>query len=275
MQVKFKINKKIIIAIIVFILLFIFFYYQNKHIVTSNYIYESAKVGTDLDGYRIVCISDLHNASFGKNNKKLLKDIKDCSPDIIVITGDLVDSNHTNIERALDFAEQAANIAPVYYVTGNHEYWLDKTDYEELMAGLSDIGVIILNDSIVRIDKGNSSFMLAGLDDNSLNNGVLKDLVKDSNDLVVVLAHEPQYITNYANSNVDLVLSGHAHGGQFNIPFTGGVYAPDQGFFPQYVSGKHIRDNTELIISRGLGNSVIPIRLFNYPEIVVVELKRP
>ena len=275
MQVKFKINKKIIIAIIVFILLFIFFYYQNKHIVTSNYIYESAKVGTDLDGYRIVCISDLHNASFGKNNKKLLKDIKDCSPDIIVITGDLVDSNHTNIERALDFAEQAANIAPVYYVTGNHEYWLDKTDYEELMAGLSDIGVIILNDSIVRIDKGNSSFMLAGLDDNSLNNGVLKDLVKDSNDLVVVLAHEPQYITNYANSNVDLVLSGHAHGGQFKIPFAGGVYAPDQGFFPQYVSGKHIRDNTELIISRGLGNSVIPIRLFNYPEIVVVELKRP
>lgn len=271
---KFRIKKKIFITIIISILLFIFFYYQNKHIVTSNYIYESAKIGTDLDGYRIACISDLHNASFGKNNKKLLEKIKESEPDIIVITGDFVDSNHTNIERALEFAAHVVDIAPVYYVTGNHEYWLDKTDYEELINGLSDIGIIILKDSIVRIDKGNSSFMLAGLDDNSLNNGVLNGLVNDCNDLVVVLAHEPQYITNYASSNVDLVLSGHTHGGQFNIPFAGGVYAPDQGFFPQYVSGKHIMDNTELIISRGLGNSVIPIRLFNYPEIVVVELKR-
>ena len=89
----------------------------------------------------------------------------------------------------------------------------------------------------------------------------------------VVLAHEPQYIKQYACSNVDLVLSGHAHGGQFRIPFFGGIVAPDQGFFPKYSEGIHVEQDTTMVISRGLGNSIIPLRLFNYPEIVCVELK--
>ena len=97
-------------------------------------------------------------------------------------------------------------------------------------------------------------------------------MIRDRKELTVVLAHEPQYIQDYADAKADLVLSGHAHGGQVRVPFVGGVVAPDQGFFPQYTSGEHICDKTEMIISRGLGNSIIPLRLFNYPEIVCVEL---
>jgi len=91
-------------------------------------------------------------------------------------------------------------------------------------------------------------------------------------EFTVVLAHEPQYLARYASSGVDLVLSGHAHGGQFRLPFVGGIVAPDQGFLPEYTAGEYYMDGTEMIVSRGLGNSVIPVRLFNYPEIVCVEL---
>ncbi len=157
-------------------------------------------------------ISDLHNATFGKNNRKLLDAIKSCSPDMIVITGDLVYSNHTDVERAVSFVEQAVTIAPVYYVTGNHEYWLTSTDRQQTLQGILSAGA-------------------------------------------------------------DLVLSGHAHGGQFRLPFIGGLVAPDQGFLPEYTSGEYTIANTNMIVSRGLGNSIIPVRLFNYPEIVCVELK--
>ena len=107
--------------------------------------------------------------------------------------------------------------------------------------------------------------------ENNTHNVVHED--SDEREFTVVLAHEPQYLARYAGTGVDLVLSGHAHGGQFRIPFVGPVYAPGQGFFPKLTNGEHEDGNTKMIISRGLGNSVIPVRLFNNPEIVVVILK--
>lgn len=267
-------HKKILILILIIIILIPFCLYQNKHLVITTYTYESEKLGADLDGYRIVQISDLHNAEFGKENKKLLETIRSCSPDIIVITGDLVDSNHTNVECAVAFVKEAVKIAPVYYVTGNHEYWLDPSENEQMMQGILAAGAYDLDDEAVCIEKGDSSFMLIGLDDQHLSDETLKNLRQEQkNELSIVLTHEPQYLQNYANAGADLVLTGHAHGGQIRLPFVGGIVAPDQGFLPEYTLGKYNRADTEMIVSRGLGNSIIPVRLFNYPEVMCVELR--
>ena len=277
---KKYIKSAIILLIVIALLLFC--NYQNRHLETTYYTYKAEQLGADLEGYRIVQISDLHNAKFGKNNQKLVDRIRECEPDMIVLTGDLVDSNHTNVDRAVQFVNEIVKICPVYYVTGNHEYWLDTSEYENLMDGLASAGVIILDDQVVEISRGDAKFRLVGLDDKSLADGTLGTLLNNAQNVAhedsekkeftVVLAHEPQYLARYAGTCVDLVLSGHAHGGQFRLPFVGGIVAPDQGFLPEYTAGEYYMNGTEMIVSRGLGNSVIPVRMFNYPEIVCVEL---
>ena len=263
---------KLAITLSIVIVIILFCNFQNKHLETTHYTYAAEQLDADLEGYRIVQISDLHNAKFGKNNQKLVGRIRECEPDMIGLTGDLVDSNHTNVDRAVQFVDEIVKICPVYYVTGNHEYWLEKSEYDELMDGLIGAGVVILDDQVVEISMGDAKFRLVGLDDKSLADGTLEALLSDEKELTVVLAHEPQYFARYAGTGVDLVLSGHAHGGQFRLPFVGGIVAPDQEFLPEYTAGEYYMDGTEMIVSRGLGNSVIPARLFNYPEIVCVEL---
>lgn len=260
------------LVLLIVIALLLFCSYQNRHLETTYYTYKAEQLGADLEGYRIVQISDLHNVKFGKNNQKLVDRIRECEPDMIVLTGDLVDSNHTNVDRAVQFVDEIVKICPVYYVTGNHEYWLDTSEYENLMDGVASAGVIILDNQVVEISRWDAKFRLVGLDDKSLADGTLEALLSDEKELTVVLAHEPQYFARYAGTGVDLVLSGHAHGGQFRLPFVGGIVAPDQGFLPEYTAGEYYMNGTEMIVSRGLGNSVIPVRLFNYPEIVCVEL---
>lgn len=281
------------LVLLIVIALLLFCSYQNRHLETTYYTYKAEQLGADLEGYRIVQISDLHNVKFGKNNQKLVDRIREFEPDMIVLTGDLVDSNHTNVDRAVQFVDEIVKICPVYYVTGNHEYWLEKSEYDELMDGLVSAGVVILDNQVVEISRGDAKFRLVGLDDRSLADGTLEALLSDESirnnqaeqkeetadnedsgekELTVVLAHEPQYLARYAGTGVDLVLSGHAHGGQFRLPFVGGIVAPDQGFLPEYTAGEYYMNGTEMIVSRGLGNSVIPVRLFNYPEIVCVDL---
>lgn len=281
------------LVLLIVIALLLFCSYQNRHLETTYYTYKAEQLGADLEGYRIVQISDLHNVKFGKNNQKLVDRIRECEPDMIVLTGDLVDSNHTNVDRAVQFVDEIVKICPVYYVTGNHEYWLEKSEYDELMDGLVSAGVVILDNQVVEISRGDAKFRLVGLDDRSLADGTLEALLSDESirnnqaeqkeetadnedsgekELTVVLAHEPQYLARYAGTGVDLVLSGHAHGGQFRLPFVGGIVAPDQGFLPEYTAGEYYMNGTEMIVSRGLGNSVITVRLFNYPEIVCVDL---
>lgn len=274
---------KLAVTLSIVIVIILFCNFQNKHIETTHYTYAAELLGADLEGYRIVQISDLHNAKFGKDNQKLVDRIRECEPDMIVLTGDLVDSNHTNVDRAVQFVDEIVKIYPVYYVTGNHEYWLEASEYDELMSGLTGAGAVILDDQVVEISRGDAKFRLVGLDDKSLADGTLGTLLNNAQNVAhedsekkeftVVLAHEPQYFARYASTGVDLVLSGHAHGGQFRLPFVGGIVAPDQGFFPEYTAGEYYINGTEMIVSRGLGNSVIPVRLFNYPEIVCVELK--
>ena len=258
-----------------FITAIAFFIFEDKHLVVSEYIYNSDKVGPELEGLKFVQISDLHNASFGKDNIRLINTINEQRPDIIVITGDLVDSNHTDIEKALNFAQEMAKKYPVYYITGNHEYWLSEYDRNEMLSGLSDMGVVILNDEAVTISIGNDSFNLVGLDNNSLQSDILTGIIAEhEEELNIVLAHEPQYINRYSKAGADLVLAGHVHGGQFRLPFVGGILAPEFGFFPQYDAGMYTENGTTMVVSRGIGNSVIPVRINDFPEIVCIELNQ-
>jgi len=268
-------KKKLIIYAAVIAVLAVFCIWQNNMLTVSEYSYKTDKIEAELDGFKIVQISDLHNKSFGKNQKRLIEKIKKLSPDIIVITGDIADSNHTDIPKTLEFVEESVKIAKTYYITGNHEYWLDDSEFAEITESIENLGAVYLSDETVNVAKNGKSFALTGVDDLSLVNFSDHCPKLDGDTLNVVLAHEPQFFADYSfHGNVDLVLSGHAHGGQFILPFIGGVVAPDQGFFPEYTEGMHKMGNTSMIISRGLGNSVIPVRLFNYPEIVCVTLEK-
>ena len=266
-------KKKIIILSAVIVLLTIFCIFQNKYLTVDEYTFTSAKVSKSADDFRIVQVSDLHNAKFGRNNSRLISKIKDQSPDIIVITGDIVDSNHTNIDTATDFCKEAVKIAPCYYITGNHEMWLDKSETDTLYSGMNSAGVTILDSTTITLENG---IYLTGLVDDHLYDGTLAKLSGSVPDdaLHIVLAHEPQYLEEeYTLSSPDLIITGHAHGGQVRLPFIGGIVAPDQGFFPKYTAGEYKSGDTTMYVSRGLGNSVIPLRLFNTPEINLLKIK--
>ncbi len=271
-----KRTKRVIILLALLVFAFVFCLLQNKILVVSRYYYESDRVPAEFDGYRIVQISDLHNATFGRDNSRLLEKIAELAPDMVVLTGDLVDSNHTDIETAIAFAQAVAENYPTYYVTGNHEVWLEVKESPGFMEALEQAGVVCLRDEVVEISRGGDSIILAGLRDDSLNSIVLKRVLQDADTgkLTLLLAHEPQYLDVYSKYPVDLVFCGHAHGGQIRLPFVGGVIAPGQGLFPEYTEGMHEQNGTTMVISRGLGNSVAPVRVFNLPEIVCVELHR-
>ena len=282
-----KIKKKhiIMLAIVtVLILLIIWIAYGNTDLEIYKYNVKSEDIPSEFDNFRIVQISDLHNAEFGENNEKLLLMLKQADADVIAITGDMIDSRNTDVDVAISFAQKAVNIAPVYYVNGNHESRV-LGEYEKLKQGLTDAGVNILENSSADIAIGDEAITLIGINDPTFRMDIVDDtmeqniahqlvnVIPDNDNYKVLLAHRPEYFDVYAGK-VDLVLSGHAHGGQFRIPFIGGLVAPGQGFFPEYYEGSHIKENTEMIVSRGIGNSIIPFRINNKPEIIVAELTK-
>ncbi|WP_346878785.1 MULTISPECIES: metallophosphoesterase [unclassified Clostridium] len=280
--------KKLIIVMILLIFIITFCYWQNNNIVVTNIDYVNSKIPSGFNGYKILQISDLHNKEFGANQKNLISLTKEINPDIIVITGDLIDSRRTNKDNmniATSYIKSAVDIAPVYYVSGNHESRSDL--YDELKIIFKEYGVINMDNIHKNIQLNGVTISLLGLADICFNpidnyeypnspfsfNEILGNLKTESkNNFTILLSHRPELITLYAKENIDLVFSGHAHGGQIRLPFSGGIIAPDQGFFPKYTSGIHRLNSTSLVISRGLGNSLAPQRIFNRPELVVVTL---
>lgn len=257
---------------------------HNKDLEINKFNVKSKYIPTEFDNFRIVQVSDLHNAEFGKNNEKLLAMLKQTDADIIVITGDLIDSRNTKVDVAVSFAEKATKIAPTYYINGNHEARVPE-EYERLKQGLDEAGVTILENDSIDITIGDKAITLIGINDSSFRMELVDDtmmqnvshqlmsVVPDNDNYKILLVHQPHYFDAYA-TQVDLVLSGHAHGGQFKIPFIGGLVAPGQGFFPEYYTGSYIKENTEMIVSRGIGNSIIPFRINNKPEIIIAELTK-
>lgn len=280
-----KLNKKmvLIVSVLVILCIGIWTLWGNTALEVNEYEIVSDRIPEAFSGFRIAQVSDLHNAEFGEGNEKLIELLSQTNPDMIVITGDLIDSRHTDIEIALEFARQAIKLAPVYYVSGNHEARVH--EYEDLKMGLAEAGVIVLEDQKVQITREGESITLMGIDDPSfqedylfgdavsVTSSALSELQNESDRYTVLLAHRPELFETYVDAGVDLVFSGHAHGGQFRLPFVGGLVAPNQGFFPEYDVGLFSEGSTTMIVSRGVGNSIIPIRFNNRPEIVVAELK--
>lgn len=261
-------------------LLLFFLYLQNNTLDVSNYVHKSDKISKD---YKIVHLSDMHS----KASRRVLKKVKELKPDIICITGDYINDHARNKSGMIEYGKELLKIAPVYYITGNHERRLD--EFDNLMSELEEIGFNVLLNDI----KANGDIVFLGLDENQASfedykarkNGtfVYKDMsawfnkLNEYKGVKIVLSHYPENFMgvkemNYSQYDFDIQLSGHAHGGQFILPFIGPVFSPGQGIMPKYARGS-FGDKPKLIVSRGLGNAEFPFRLFNHPEIIVINIK--
>lgn len=268
--------KKLLYACLVIIFIVIFLYVNNHWIVVSEHVYESERVPSSFDGMRIVQVSDLHDAFFGKEQETLVQKVKDAKPDLIFITGDLVDSNRYNLEQSLQAVRQFVQLADVYYVLGNHEVATNKVN--EIYEVLSSLGVHVMADESTVLERNGERLAIIGIEDPLMGKSteemleiaiatVPQDMFK------LLLAHRPEMFDGYVKKSIDLTFSGHAHGGQVRIPGIGGLFAPGQGLLPKYTAGIYEGNKTKMVVSRGLGNSSVPYRIFNLPEIIVVQLK--
>lgn len=283
-MIKLSRKAKTLIILVIFIVICIAFsIWQNNSIVISNFDYNKSELPTEFNNFKIVHISDLHNKVFGDEQDKLIGKVEDLLPNIIVITGDLIDRRRYNLEKAMLFINSAVKIAPVYYVSGNHEAWSGK--YYEIKERLIDAGVIVMEDSKLDITRGNNSIKLLGLSDpdfltsdyiDGTDTSKVEEKLKEWSEIEgfkILLSHRPELFDLYSENNIDMIFSGHAHGGQIRLPFVGGLVAPDQGLFPKYTAGSYTSNTSTMYVSRGLGNSLFPVRVFNRPEIISVTLK--
>jgi len=266
----------------IFLVMIVWTAWGNTALERNTYTISSRELPDAFDGYRIAQVSDLHNAKFGDGNQRLLEMLREAEPDMIAITGDLIDSRKTNIAVALAFAKEAVKIASCYYVSGNHEARV--SEYQDLKTGLEEAGVTVLDDAQVKIEVSGESITVIGVNDPSFHadyltsdaevmDRKLSELSSEDAGFTILLSHRPELFDTYVAHDMDLVLTGHAHGGQFRLPLIGGLIAPDQGLFPKYDAGLYSEGNTNMIVSRGLGNSIIPFRFNNRPEVVLIELK--
>lgn len=263
------------------VLIILWIIWGNLTIRTSQVKISDSHVPEAFDGFKIAHLSDIHDKNWGQ---ALILPIQEENPDIIVITGDLIDSRNPDIYNAAQLTEELNEIAPVYFVTGNHEAWSGY--YDLLEESMLNQNVHILDNDTVKLQRNGEEILLVGLQDpafasesNLLNeqssivvNGI-EELTGNFDGYKVLLSHRPELFESYVRNEMNLVLSGHAHGGQIHLPFIGGVVAPDQGFFPKYTSGVYEEEDTQMVVSRGLGNSILPIRINNRPELIIIQLK--
>lgn len=282
--------------------------YRNRTIEVKEYLINSEKLPDAFEGFTIVQVTDLHSIKEETFARKLAGLILDQHPDMIAITGDLVDSNvyireadalkssaSPGIagEATVRFVADLVKIAPVYYVYGNHEMiLLDDPANNPFKVALEELGVFFANNNVYTLEKDSFYIHIAGVQDPSTlykdpvfkNSGetsrertiaMMDAVTAELNEafFTVLLAHRPEFFEVYAGYPVDLALTGHAHGGQIRIPLVReGIYAPNQGFFPDYTYGLYEQDAFSMIVGRGLGDSLFPFRVFNGPELVTITL---
>jgi len=252
--------------------------FYHKPVVT-HYEVESSQIPVQFHEFTILHISDFHNASFGHQQESLVSIVDAIAPSIIVFTGDLIERRYDVNTQGLVLMEQLTNRYPVYFVTGNHEESMPHASYEQLLEDLQDKKVTLLNDTSIVLTKEESHLLLMGLRDALATDpsnyaSLLEQMRKEcGQDLFsLLLAHRPEFFNQYVEAQVDVVFSGHTHGGQIRIPWFGGIYAPNQGFFPTYMEGEYKQSRTRMFVNRGLGATVLPFRLFNPPDISVIQL---
>jgi len=255
-------------------------YWANNTIEVTYLTIIDQDIPEAFDGYKFVHISDLHSKAFGDHQNELINKISKQQPAIVVMTGDLIDRRFYQPAPALELMKQLSQQYAVYYVPGNHEAWSGR--YAQLKADLNALQINILDNQSVILTKGEDTIRLIGIQDPGFTDDYLDasqllalEQPDDQSSLfTMLLAHRPELISTYAQYPIDLVLSGHAHGGQIRLPLLGGLFAPDQGLLPQYTAGIYQEGDTQLVVNRGLGNSIFPFRILNNPEIIVITLKK-
>lgn len=272
--------KKLGALLFVLLLLWSFIWVNNNWIQTTEFTIESDKLPEAFDGKKIVQISDLHNANFGKGQSSLIEKVEAAKPDAIFLTGDLIDSNRYDLDTSLTLVDALVEMSEVYYVLGNHEVAVNKID--EITEALDQRGVHVLMDESMDWEVEGESVQIAGINDplidvqqteQDFTRNALADAGIDER-FTLLLAHRPEMFSIYVEEEIDLVFAGHAHGGQIRFPGLGGLFAPGQGWFPTMTKGLFEEQSTRLVLSRGLGNSGFPVRIFNLPEIIVVTLEK-
>ncbi len=267
--------------IIIIILSVLYLYCENNNLQINNYSITNNNFPVEFNNYKIVQISDFHNTKSKRLAKDLVKEIKNQKPDIIVLTGDLIDANKEHMDISIDFIKEINNTAPIYFVTGNHEASIN--DYSELKNKLEENNVTILDNESQVIKKKSSEINIIGISDPTMKHShyetdeniiefELDSIDYNKDNYTILLSHRPELFEIYVDNDINLVLTGHAHGGQIRIPFIGGLIAPNQGLFPKYTNGKIEQDDTTMIVSRGIGNSILPFRINNRPELVLITL---
>ncbi|MDR1589237.1 MAG: metallophosphoesterase [Oscillospiraceae bacterium] len=253
-------------------------YDSNTRIDVAEYTMGFESLPASFDGFRIVSLSDVHAAQFGKNNKNLIAATARARPDIIAITGDLIDrAGQLGIIDTL--VGGLTRIAPVYYVTGNHEW--DSGDMKNLQSLLEQRGVTVLRNAYVPLTKGGGTIILAGTDDPNGPADMIKPVEffetvrrAEGDRFLIVLEHRNNHLELYSSLGVDLVVCGHAHGGIVRLPFTDGLIGPSREFLPTYTNGIYTRGATSMLVSRGVGNHTGFPRFLNNPHIPVAILRR-
>lgn len=276
-------RKKHLFAVI-FLCLFIFIMFCAfyNRLVVKNYMISSNKIDEGKE-IRIVLITDLHSHIYGRDQIEIVTLIKKQNPDIIALVGDIADDD-VPIEGTKLFLEGLKGYAPMYYVTGNHEFW--SNDIKGIKDTIRKHDVTILDNSYKQIKVKNINIIIAGVDDPFVsqyekpNFNLQKEMEKNFSELhdkpgfKLLLAHRPELIEMYKDYSFDLVLSGHSHGGQVRIPLIiNGLWAPDQGWFPKYAGGEYKYDTLTHIVSRGVSYNPRLPRVFNPPEVVVIDIK--
>ncbi|AWK51832.1 metallophosphoesterase [Clostridium beijerinckii] len=275
---------KNLIAISSLALLSALIYFDNTLIKVSNYKIKSDKIPKGFNNFKIVHLSDLHSYGLKNYNIQLIKKINNENPNIIVMTGDMVNKYDTNFEKFLSLSETLSKKYDIYYILGNHEVRLKKDDLDLIIQKLKKFGIKVLINEKINIMRKKDYINIYGMD---IPLSYYKIINKPSNveeiitgvlnqcsekEYNILLAHNPLYFEEYAKNNVDLTLSGHVHGGMIRLPFVGALLSPERKFFPKYSSGVYEVNNKKLIVSRGIGHSRPGVRLFNRPEIVSITL---
>ena len=271
-----------VLLFLIFILFCVgFFHWSNHSLQVQRFTFTSPRLPAGFDGCVIVQLSDLHGALFGEDNRDLLKVVAKERPDYIFLTGDLLDQYRaTPHSYAASLGGALADIAPTYFVTGNHEWALP--DVPGLKRALEVAGGQVLTNEYTVLARDGDNAVLAGIDDpNGYADQKTPEEVAEevraafADPFWILLAHRNNYFEDaYCRLGADLVISGHGHGGLVRLPFTDGLVSVERTFFPSYTAGFYQAGGADLFVSRGLGNSGRTFRLFNRPQVAVLTLKR-
>ncbi len=272
-------KKKAIIFFMILIIAGILAFAFNTKLKTVTYNIKSSEINSKI---KLALVTDLHSCYYGENQRKLLTEIEKYQPDAVLLGGDIFDDVKDD-SNANIFIDSIAKKYKTYYVSGNHEWWSDRM--YDIFDSLTDKGVIVLRGNTDVIEIGEDLITVSGIDDSDVNvydstypswENQLKQAGEclEKNQFNLLLAHRPENVEKYFEYDFDLVLSGHAHGGQFRIPYiVNGLYAPNQGFFPKLAGGIYDFDGRKLIVSRGLAKESTRLpRIFNRPELVFINL---